>query len=234
MRLASLTAAAGLAFVASLALGCTERTAEERGAELFSDPRLSPSSQNFAACSTCHTPDVVPAGTWLAGGSLAGVAGRPSYFGGEVVELRDAVNFCLRFFMRHPDLEPLASDDQEGRDLLSYLETLGDSSPAVPFTIQRIVADDLPPGDATRGASVWSGGCRTCHGDKDTGANRASEVVSILPNETVTIHGDSARLATIEKVRHGMFFGAGGTMAPFSLEALPAQDLADVLAYLGY
>ncbi len=234
MRALARGAMPALVVTALLAAGCTDRSAEERGRALFSDPGFSPSDRNFVSCSTCHAPGAVPAGTWLSGGSLTGVSGRPSYFGGEVGELRDAVNFCLRFFMRHPDPEPLPAEDPAGLDVLSYLDTLGDTSPAVPFTIQTSVVDDLPPGNAARGAEVWAGACHTCHGDKDTGANRPSELVSIVPNETLMIHGAEARIATIEKVRHGLFFGAGGTMAPFSLEALPPQDLADILAYLGY
>ena len=36
----------------------------------------------------------------------------------------------------------------------------------------------------------------------------------------------------VEKVRHGAFLSYTGTMPPFSLEALPDEDLADILSYL--
>jgi len=235
VRMVASTAAAAAA-LGGIGAGCADRAPEERGAALFADPGLSPDSMNGASCATCHVAGAVAPDTWYSGGSLAGVAGRPSYFNGEIGELRGAVNFCLRFFMRHPELEPLTEDDPEGLDLLAYLDTLGtEPAPEVHFTIKALLVDDLPPGDATRGAAVWAGGCTRCHGAPHTGEGRASVLVAVIPDETLMFHGpDEARDATIEKVRHGPFYGSGGNMAPFSLESLPNQPLADVLSYLGY
>lgn len=102
----------------------------------------------------------------------------------------------------------------------------------MPWTLGSI-ADDLPPGDAARGAVVWDAACRGCHGAIHTGVGRLSDAVAILPEDTIEEHGAEARLRTIEKVRNGQFYGAGGDMAPFSEELLSAAQLADVLAHLG-
>ena len=40
------------------------------------------------------------------------------------------------------------------------------------------------------------------------------------------------RPITIEKVRHGKYFGVGGNMPLYSLEALSDAQLSDILAYL--
>jgi thiosulfate dehydrogenase len=40
-------------------------------------------------------------------------------------------------------------------------------------------------------------------------------------------------VVVIEKTRHGRFFGVGGNMPLYSLEALSDEDLGALLAYLG-
>ncbi len=226
--------ATGLAVLAVAALSlvaCAPPTPVERGAALFDDPGLSESSSNAMACSTCHVPGAIPAGRIPVGGSLAGVTQRPSFFGGGELDLRAAINFCLRRFMRAPAREPLRADDPRGRDLLSYLETLDGPPDAVPFTLGDL-ADDLPPGDAARGAATWDAACRNCHGAPSTGADRLAAYVTLIPDATIEEHGDEARIRTIEKVRNGQFYGAGGEMPPFSLERLSDAELADVLSFL--
>ena len=222
--------------LALLSVGCADTTAIERGAALFSEPSLSGSPTNAVSCANCHATGAIPADWIPTGGSLAGVTLRPSFFGGGELDLRAAINFCLRRFMRAPVVEPLSADDPRGLDLLSYLETLEVpagtvAGEAVPWTLGSI-ADDLPPGDATRGAVVWDLACRRCHGEPRTGAGRLFDAVAVLPDDTIEEHGAEARLRTIEKVRNGQFYEAGGDMAPFSIEALSDQQLADVLAHL--
>ena len=228
VRAALLTAVGALILLA----GCADTTPEERGAALFVAPELSDSPTNAASCATCHATGAIPANWIPVGGTLAGVTQRPSFFGGGELDLRAAVNFCLRRFMRAPAIEPLGENDERGRDLLSYLETLAGPADAVPWTLGSI-ADDLPPGDAARGSGVWDAACRGCHGQSRTGAGRLSALVAILPDETIEEHGEDARLRTIEKVRNGQFYEAGGDMAPYSVELLSDQQLADVLAHLG-
>lgn len=217
---------------ALLASGCADTTPEERGAALFVSPALSGSPTNSVSCATCHAAGPVPVGVILPGGSLAGVTLRPSYWGGGELDLRAAINFCIRRFMRGPAVQTLSADDPRGLDLLAYLETVDGTGEAVPWTLGSLV-DDLPPGDLARGAVVWSAACRGCHGDIHTGAGRLSDAVAILPEATLEEHGDESRLRTIEKVRNGQFYGAGGDMAPFSAELLSDQQLADVLLHLG-
>lgn len=213
------------------ATSCAPPTPVERGAALFEDPGLSGSPSNAMACATCHETGDIPAGHIPVGGTLAGVTRRPSFFGGGEVDLRAAINFCLRRFMRAPAREPLTADDPRGRDLLSFLETLEGPSDAVPFTLGDL-ADDLPPGDAARGAATWNAACRTCHGAPSSGAGRLASYVTLIPDATIEEHGEEARLRTIEKVRNGQFYGAGGEMPPFSLERLSDAQLADVLSFL--
>ena len=215
-----------------LLAGCADTTPQERGAALFVAPDLSGSPTNAASCATCHATGAIPADWIPVGGTLAGVTKRPSFFGGGELDLRTSINFCLRRFMRSPAIEPLTEDDPRGRDLLSYLETLEGPADAVPWTLGDI-ADDLPPGDAARGSVVWDAACRGCHGEPRTGAGRLSSLVAILPDETLEEHGAEARLRTIEKVRNGQFYGAGGDMPPYSIELISDQQLADVLAHLG-
>lgn len=215
--------------------GCEDRTAAERGEALFSSPRLSPSPTNTISCRTCHAPAEAPANEILSGGSLAGVVGRPSFWGGRVRELREAVNDCLRFFMRHPSIEGLSMDDERGLDLLAYLESLGTGpSEAAPFTIPLDVVD-IAAGDAIRGRALYDAGCLACHGAPSTGDQRLVPQAAVIPDETIAEHGvDLGRAFTVGKVRHAQFFGIGGDMPPFSLEVLPDDQLADILAYLGY
>lgn len=229
-----LLVAAWIALCAASIVGCGERTAVERGEELFRDPRLSPSPTNSVSCRTCHTPGPATADEILPGGSLAGVVGRPTFWGGRVRDLRQAINDCLRFFMRHPSEEGLTETDPDGLDLLAYLESLGtEPSEPVPFTVPLDVVD-LTPGDAARGEPIYDAACRTCHGAAHTGRGRLVAQAAVIPEDTITEHAELARAFTVAKVRHAQFFGIGGDMPPFSLEVLSDEQLSDLVAYLGY
>jgi thiosulfate dehydrogenase len=216
----------------SLLAGCTQ-SASERGEALFSDSALSSAASNPFSCATCH--DVTPTPTRLAPGySLYDVVHRPSYWGGPVTNLLQAVNLCLVDFMRGRALSP---DEVDGRALLAYLERLSPSpaSPALPLTVVRDIAD-VPSGDPQQGEAFYAQACGNCHGAPHTGDGRLSDRVSIIPDETIANHGTDprtgARLILIEKVRHGRYFGVFGNMPPFSLEALPDQTLGAILGYL--
>ncbi len=230
-RAGALLTVAALVVAAHVTASCAPPSPAERGEALFSEPGLSDSPSNAMSCATCHATGAVPAGWLPVGGTLAGVTGRPSFFGGGEPDLRAAINFCLRRFMRAPAREPLAADDARGLDLLSYLDSLEGPADAVPFTLGDL-ADDLPDGDAARGASTWADACRSCHGAPSTGAGRLASYVTRVPDETILEHGNDARIRTIEKVRNGQFYGAGGEMPPFSMERLSDAQLADVLAFL--
>jgi len=218
-----------------LSAACETRTAAERGAELFSDPSLSPAATNTVACSDCHSPGDVPPDRILAGGSLRNVVGRPSYWAGEERELRDAVNACLRFFMRHPDAAGLGPDDPRGLDLFAYLETLGaEPADAVAFTVPRVVATDgYPVGDGAAGQATYVAACLVCHGAASTGEGRRSAFPPVIPTETIDEHGEFARDIVLNKIRHGGFYGIGGDMPPFSMETLTDAQVGDLLTFFG-
>ena len=225
---------ARLAMAAAFALcvaGCGPIPAAQRGAELFASPALSPAQSNVFACATCHDArDGGDPARRPPGYTMWGAAGRPTWWGGEYRVLLDAVNECYVEFMRG---ERLAESAVDGRALRTYLGTLGPAtSPALPFTVVKDIAD-LPTGDAGRGATTWRAACGVCHGDPHTGGGRLGPRVSILPEDTQKSFPGMARLVTIEKVRHGKFFGIGGNMPPFSVESLTDGELSDVLAFVG-
>lgn len=233
MRAFSLLLACPLAL-----LGCAEdpqAPAAERGRSLVHDSALSSSAFNFYACSTCHAETPEQQGALRrVGAPLAGVTLRPTFWGGQENDLLRAINACLRYFMIS---EPLSASDQRAEALFAYLESLEPGSPeAVPFTIARGV-EDIPRVDGAAGESLYLSACFTCHGQKTTGNGRLDPDVPRLPEDTIAEHEDYSarllRLVFIEKTRHGLFLGYGGTMPPFSMEALSDAELAAILEYLG-
>jgi thiosulfate dehydrogenase len=220
------------AFAVVLLAGCSEPAAQY-GQSLFDDPRVSSAASNPFRCSTCHE-TVAPPTHVRSGYTLRDVATRASFWGGNVTTLLDAVNQCVTDFMRG---KALATDDEKSRALFVYLESISPDpmQDTLPLTVvQNIV--DVPSGDAGAGAQLWKDACGGCHGDPHTGAGRLSDVVSIVPDETIAAHGTDprtgARPVVIEKVRHGKFYNVGGNMPLFSLEALSDAQLGDLLAYL--
>lgn len=219
----------GVVAMTVLLTACGE-PAVEHGARLFSDPGFSRATSNVFSCATCH--EAVPSDPWkiLPGYPLAGAPQRPSYWGGLVTTMLDATNQCLVDFMRD---RPLSADDERGRALLAYIESLsGGPVHAQPLTVIAFLYD-IESGDAAEGARVYEETCARCHGAVSTGTGRISSKQSIIPTETLSMWGaDGARMATIEKVRHGKYFGIGTDMPLFSLEALSDKQLSHVLAYL--
>ena len=218
--------------------GCGPVEAVDRGRELFSDARLSVSPSNVFACSTCHAIEphgvTPPDGLHRPGYTMAGAAGRPSFWGGNLTTLFDAVNFCVTEFMRG---DKLSESDTAGLALLAYLRSISPApDPAQPVTlVQNIDATymaSLPAGDARRGESAYRAACGFCHGDIHTGSGRLGTYVSEIPDDTVATFGSQARAVIAEKVRHGKFFGIGGNMPLYSRESLADTELADILAYL--
>lgn len=207
------------------------------GEQLFHDARFAESQFNAFSCATCHatTPEP-PEGKLFAGYTMWNVVGRTSYWGGQEARLIDAVSFCYVYFMRGPG--PLDPEDDRSRALYEYLASLSpdETSEALPFTVVRNVAM-IDGGDASRGEAVYRAACRECHGEKGTGAGRLTDLAPELPNVASDYDqlfpGISPRLVFIEKVRHGQFFGIGGNMPLYSIEAMSDAELADLLAYLG-
>lgn len=231
-----------LASVGALA-ACGPESAVDRGAALFRDPGFARASANLFSCATCHdtsvrAPDAPDGdGRRLPGYTLRDVTARPSWWGGSVLRLLDATNECYVGFMRGQALTP---DDPDGRALLAWLESNTPSAPgtapALPLTIVKDIVD-VPRGDPVRGRALYDAACAFCHGAKSSGDGRLGARVPVIPDETLAQHGrdplTGAAPITIEKVRHGKYFGVGGNMPPLSLEAMRDAELGDLLAYLG-
>ena len=201
--------------------------AVEHGRALFDDPKASPSASNAFTCGTCHRADAHVA----TGAPLGGATLRKTFWGGQRVDLLEAINDCRRFFMDAP--RPWTTDDEDARAMYAFLTQLPPATTeAVPFTVVSPV--DLPAGDAKRGGVVFAQACEPCHGSVHEGGARLATFVPALPDEVVRKHptfkGAELRLVFIGKARGGAFHG-GGSMPPFSREALSDADLASVLAY---
>jgi thiosulfate dehydrogenase len=191
---------------------------------------------NVFSCATCH--DLVPPADGAAikaGAPLAGATLRPSFWGGQEVDLLAAINQCRQYFMIAD--APLAADSREALALYDFLVGLepGDPAPA-PLTIVGTI-EEVPRGDAAAGMTLFGRSCASCHGQARTGIGRIATRVPILPAQTLREHADydprSQRLVFLEKIRHGGFLGYGGNMPPFSAERLSDQDAADILEALG-
>jgi thiosulfate dehydrogenase len=222
----------------ALGVACGPVPAKDAGAQLFEDARLSASDANAFACATCHAIDE-PGERIYPGLSLKDAAARARFWGGASTSLLDATNACVTFFMRG---QPLAKDEPKSRALYELLVSKASqrplaSGPALPLTIVENVTT-VARGDPARGAAVWDAACRACHGAPHTGDGRLTELASIVPEASVAFAEELAGqfpvdLIVIEKVRHGPFFGVGGTMPPFPVEQLSDEDLGALIAFLG-
>lgn len=228
-------------------LGCTNETpspiieqgtAVDHGAALFRDPTISGTSLNNYSCATCHETGTADPSRIRTGASLVGVTKRPSYWGGDELDLLRAINACGYYFMLR--LTPFTAEDTEARALYAYLESISqteEGTEAQPFSVVVTIAD-LPAGDAKRGQSLYNRACAYCHGPANTGAGRLVKRSPILPDQTLEQHplgeytADEQRLVFVEKVRHGGFVTYSGEMPPFSTEKLSDAELADILQYL--
>ena len=212
--------------------GCSPVDARDYGAQLFADETLTQSEFNSFSCATCHA--VNGAGPAMpAGYDLAGSAFRQSFWGGSTTTLLDAVNHCVTFYMRGA---PLDRNDVKGRALYEYLVSVTPErdTPGLPLTVVENVRG-VGRGSVDRGRAVWDGACRSCHGEPNTGDGRINELAGIVPNDAAAFAaaaGFPVDVVVIEKIRHGSFFGVGGTMPLFSLEALSDDDVAALLAFL--
>ena len=219
----------------ALGAGCGPMSAKDAGAQLFADPRFSGSDVNAFSCATCHA--VGDAGSRIYPGlPLTDVVARSRFWGGTSTSLLDATNSCIAFFMRG---QPITREEPKARALYEYLastsaEPVG-SKPALPLTIVENVTT-LARGNPSRGSDVWDAACKSCHGAPHTGDGRLTESASKVPEDSADFAesvGFPLDLVVIEKVRHGAFFGVGGTMPPFPVEQLSDEDLGALIAFLG-
>jgi thiosulfate dehydrogenase len=210
-------------------LACQPPTGAEVGESLVADPRLSDSDFNGIACTTCH--DGRTTSPRIAS-PLAGMASRSSWWGGQSPRLIDAVNFCATSFMRATPMEGTAPRWRAVDEYL--LAQAGTAAASATMTIIENVTT-VNTGSSSRGRQVWDASCRVCHGDPHTGTGRIADTVATVPEASIEYAAESGfppALVVIEKVRHGAFFGVGGSMPPFSLEALSDDDLGALLGYL--
>ena len=239
MRAPSLAALLA-ASVAASAAACGDGApvpAVEFGAQIFSDPRLADNPDNAYSCATCHDATGAPDPARIYPGyTLYDSAFRASWWGGYEPELLKAVNFCYESFMGAP--APLQADDPKAKALYEYLASISPTrpAPARPLTWQKYVLS-FPPSDAARGEEVYAGACASCHGALGTGEGRLSMDIPKLPDVIDVVAkkfpNSAPSVLVIEKVRHGQFWGVGGTSPPFSREVMIDEDLAALLAYLG-
>ena len=210
------------------------------GEDLAQSTTISHSDYNAFSCTTCHATSTATIGTRIYPGAvLEGASLRPSWWGGNVLDLGTAVGICFQHFMQGQQLD-LQSPTAQALD--AYLTELGTQATpaegmAVPFTIVPTIYDiDLSTGNATNGADLYSRTCYPCHGDKHTGAGHIGQA-TILPDDTLTEHlaefgPGCTREVFIEKIRHGSFLAYPGVMPPFSTELLTDSNIADILVYL--
>jgi thiosulfate dehydrogenase len=224
--------------IACAACGPRHESFAQHGADLARSPAIAQNQYNHFDCLTCHAEHASDVGTWIyPGAPLEGASSRPSWWGGNVLDLGAAVDICFEHFMLGP---PLDRNGDTAQALDAYLMSLATDAPAastnaVPFTIPPSI-HDIAPGDATRGAVLWTRACQNCHGDLHSG-NARIQPASIVPDDTVAAHSNYGpaclRDIFIEKIRHGSFLGYAGQMPPFSEELLSDAQIADLLAYIG-
>ena len=227
---ASLTAACGTKMETDHA------RAADHGRALFSDRAASPSASNPFSCATCHPGGDVPSHLF-AGGSLAGVTTRTSFWGGRENDLLRSVNDCRASFMDAP--APWTADDDDARAMYAFLSTFGGPPDPVAFTLDEPPIADILPGDADHGAIVFAAACKTCHGTLHDGTGRVASFVPALPDEVIAQHaplGLSAvalRDVFVQKIRRGGADTPGQSMPPFSRETISDDDVAGLVAMFG-
>lgn len=208
-------------------------SAVEHGRSLFADPRASTSPSNAFSCATCH-PGEGTEGRIPSGADLAGVTTRRSFWGGQRVDLLDAINDCRLSFMDAP--APWKASDEDAKAMWAYLASRPGASAPAPFTVV-FEAPDLPPGDPGRGKVAYDLACRGCHGALHDGEGRLAVFVPRLPDDVNAAHATFApadrRRVFRQKIRTGAFGSGAGSMPPFSREVLSDGDVAALLAYLG-
>jgi thiosulfate dehydrogenase len=223
--------------------GTPEQSAVDRGRQLFESKALSQSHLNDYTCATCHDLRATTPPSKKAGGALAGVTLRETFWGGQEADLLGSINACRNNFMG--DNRPLSANDEQARSLYAYLVSLepGDANP-IPFTvvtdIEALARAETPEAISNaeaHGQLLFLQTCQYCHGEMHTGVGRLSTLEPILPEDTLVAHAQYTpriqRLIFTEKIRHGLFLGYGGVMPPFSAELLSDNDVSDLLEALG-
>jgi thiosulfate dehydrogenase len=212
----------------------------EHGAALFADAHAARSPANVLACADCHSTTMVDGTRIYPGGPLDGVVERPSFWGGQETDLLRAINDCRSLLMGARD--PWTDGSDEFRAMLAYLSSLEPAvTDPIPFTVVReIVTPPCKTADSGAGEHLFRDACEHCHGEAHTGAGRKAMSIPVLPEDTYATHHLGASCDQQEpgsiflsKIRHGTFFGEGGSMPPFALEVLSEDDVGDLFTFLG-
>ena len=197
---------------------------------------------NAYACAHCHSRG--EAGAFLGGDitsetarraayGLGDVLRRESWFGTQIVDLREAVNRCRDDWMEAP---PLAEEDRAWQALRAWLESIDpnpdEPAPLVPIEIVAPMATGPSEGDPENGCAIFAAACQTCHGLSEAGTPLADALwdAILTPDEfrrAVRLSGPTAA-----SVPGTLYEGLLGNSMPFfGPDRLSDSDLEDVLAY---
>ena len=219
------------------------QTPEERGAALAADPHFSRSISNAFACATCHPARAGEGDRLLPGAPLAGVTARPSYWGGAILDLFEAVSACYRQFMRGG---PPRSRQRRLRARSTptspslEADAAADHGTAVPFTPVRKTA---PPaaGDPARGQRDASAVPAPPATASPAAAPAGSGDSSLIPDATERAHPRAAGY-TEDSLPPGLRAEDPQRRLPrlhrrhaplLSARPSPTEDIADIVTYLG-
>lgn len=220
-----------VATILMLCVGCSE-AAEEAGSGPALDGEQvylrTVEGGNTFACATCHALDE-PAedGMRRVGHRLGDATRRPSYKGGQLTEMRDAVNSCLTEWMR---AEAWEASDERWIALHAWLDAkaTSDASPAVELQIVEPL-EDTSGGDADAGRALFNTSCAFCHGTDAVGTNQALSLSGrALDGAYVALRVRTSGPST-SPVYDGL---TGGQMPFWGADRLSDAELRDLVAYI--
>jgi mono/diheme cytochrome c family protein len=186
---------------------------------------------NTFACATCHALQEPAAdGMRRAGHAIGDATRRPSYKGGRLTELRDAVNSCLTEWMRAP---AWAEDDPSWIMLRAWLDTQAGMAAEAPAVALQIVQPPAPEalegGDGDAGRALFNTSCGICHGVDASGSIRAPGLLG-LALEAPYI---ARRVRTSGAAESPTYDGlTGGAMPFWGADRLSDLELRDLVAFI--
>jgi mono/diheme cytochrome c family protein len=182
---------------------------------------------NSFTCATCHAL-VEPSQNGLRrpGHPLASATRRPSYKGGQVDTMLEAVNSCLDEWM---NADTWSESSVEWLALQSWLEA--QASPGVAPVVEIQIAsppENLSGGDATAGREVFNESCAICHAVDGGGSSQAPPVVGFGLDA-----GLVANRVRLSGRVGGIYPGLTGGVMPFwGANRLSDNELRDIVAYV--
>jgi thiosulfate dehydrogenase len=183
---------------------------------------------NTFACATCHAlEEPAEDGMRRAGHRLGDATRRPSYKGGQLTEMREAVNSCLTEWMR---AEPWEASDPRWIALHAWLDAkpAAASAPAVELQIVEPPLDTTG-GDAVAGRALFNTSCAFCHGTDAVGTNQALSLSGRNLDGTYI----ALRVRTSGQADSPVYEGLTGGQMPFwGADRLSDSELRDLVAYI--